>query len=441
LPKRHLQFKPLVNVAKVTFFIFPVDNSSPFFMSPPLFRAKEHAAAGYRVFLAAFLLAVPFLVGCTDADAAANNTTDTTVDTPTSAAAPAPVTLTSRATPPPPATTRAVTPAPAPAPAQPVASATAGQRVNLNATLARWGLVRDPVAPAGTAIWRKTNIGVKVEFRGNKADAILNGTHVWLGSPVSEVGGIYRMSRADFDNTLLPVLAPVSALAAQPAKPLRHVFLDPGHGGDDTGCDNKALGLQEKALTLDVARRVKFILERRGLKVTLSRTRDVFVALPDRPALAKKVGADIFVSIHFNSQGVSGNSVSGIETFVLAPQGQHSTNVGKGSISAATLNARDPGHANNVLNTILGYQVQAALAAKIKTGDRGLRRARMLAVLRRATCPAVLIECGFVTNPSEAGKIKLPAHREKIAQGIADGIFRYQKLVDAHAAAAAKRKP
>jgi N-acetylmuramoyl-L-alanine amidase len=333
-----------------------------------------------------------------------------------------------------------VAPAPASArpsrPLPPAASpaALSKQRVNLNVTLAQWGLTRDLTAPVGTAIWRKAEIGVKVEFRRDKSDAVLNGSHVWLGSPVSEAGGIYRISRSDFDNTLLPILAPMSALANRAPKPVRHVFLDPGHGGDDTGCENKALGLQEKALSLDVARRVKFILERRGLKVTLSRTKDVAVALAERPALAKKSGADIFVSIHFNSQGETGTSVSGVETYVLAPLGQRSTN----DAGARGLNTAYVGHVNTVWNTVLGYQLHSALSAKLKTGDRGLRRSR-LAVVHRASCPAVLVECGFLPNPVEGAKIKLPAYREKIAQGIADGIFRYQKLMNSHVAAAAKK--
>ncbi|MDR2845248.1 MAG: N-acetylmuramoyl-L-alanine amidase, partial [Puniceicoccales bacterium] len=425
----------------------------------PLFPrpAKRAAAANsrWRAVAVAFFLA-PLLSACTDADAANENAPPATDDakpssevTVAAAATPAPAPRAAPAPAPRPAPAfvsapRPVAPAhrPAPVAAAPAPSAALSQRVSLNSTFAQWGFTRDPKAPAGTAIWRKPAINVKVEFRRDKAEVVLNGTHVWLGAPVSEIGNTYSISRADYDNTLLPVLAPVSALGKQAPKRVRHVFLDPGHGGDDIGriSPGTAPLPNEKSLNLDVAFRVKYILERRGVKVTLSRTRDVKMELGDRPALAKKVGADIFVSIHFNSQGETGNNVSGIETYVLAPQGQYSTNVAKGSITRTTLNSSDPGHANNVRNTILGYQLQAALASKIGSGDRGLRRGR-LAVLRRATCPAVLIECGFLTNPAEAARIKLPAHREKIAQAIADGIFRYQKLMDSHAAAAGQRPP
>jgi N-acetylmuramoyl-L-alanine amidase len=389
---------------------------------------KTTAADAWRFTALLALLSAGIFTSCASPDAdAAGQPAKTSATRPGAATAAAK--STSPTTPSTTASTssaKSTSPAPTrPAPARPASTTP----VNLNTTFASWGLVRQTQAPAGTALWRKPSVNASVELRRDKAFAVINGTRVWFGTPFTQVGRNWQVSRADFDNTLLPVLAPVSTLAAARPKPppVRHVFLDPGHGGKDVGCENEALRLNEKTLVLDVARRVKHLLERRGLKVTLSRTTDTFVDLSKRAELAKRAGADVFVSIHFNAQG-AGAAATGIETYTLAPQGQNSTNAPKGSTSAAALAAREPGHAHSAANIILGHQLQSALTAKTSAADRGVRRGR-LAVLRLAPCPAVLVECGFLPNAVDGAKIKQAVHREKIAQGIAEGILRYKALV------------
>ncbi|MDR2863332.1 MAG: N-acetylmuramoyl-L-alanine amidase, partial [Puniceicoccales bacterium] len=154
---------------------------------------------------------------------------------------------------------------------------------------------------------------------------------------------------------------------------------------------------------------------------------DVEVPIASRAPLAKRYQADLFVSIHFNS--ASGATANGIETFVLAPQWQYSTNDAKHLAKDAELRAREIGHQNDPWNVLLGYYLHAGLVTKLGAEDRGLRRARFN-VLRDAPCPAVLVECGFLNNPAESMRINTPAHREKIAQGIAEGIVRYQQILE-----------
>ena len=121
--------------------------------------------------------------------------------------------------------------------------------------------------------------------------------------------------------------------------------------------------------------------------------------------------------------------MSGVETYVLTPQGQHSTNDSRRRATATELRAQEPGHRNGPWNILLGYHVHAAMLAKLQAEDRGVRRARFQ-VLQSVSCPAVLVECGFLNNPAEAALVRTGAYREKIAQGIADGIVRYQQVLN-----------
>jgi len=81
----------------------------------------------------------------------------------------------------------------------------------------------------------------------------------------------------------------------------RRILLDPGHGGKDTGKVNGPLQYTEKSATLDTAARLKILLEKQGYEVFFTRTKDVFLELDDRAALATKLGADLFISLHYNA--------------------------------------------------------------------------------------------------------------------------------------------
>ncbi|MDR2429769.1 MAG: N-acetylmuramoyl-L-alanine amidase [Puniceicoccales bacterium] len=315
-------------------------------------------------------------------------------------------------------------------PAAPLGAQSATGIVNLHDTFRHWGYALERPGGRASELARWKNQWSSVSIERNKACIALNGARVWLGFAVSEGNGNAYLRRHDYEHTLLPIMAPRAnpASPAPSARPVRHVLLDPGHGGKDPGNTASRFGLMEKTMTLDVALRLKAILEQRGLKVSLTRTTDVYVELVDRAALARKINADLFVSIHFNSTADT-SSVSGVESYVLTPQGQHSTNDSRRRATASELRAREPGHKNGPWNILLGYHVHAAMLAKLRAEDRGLRRARFQ-VLQTATCPAVLVECGFLNNPAEAALVRTGAYREKIAQGIADGIARYQQILN-----------
>ncbi len=149
-----------------------------------------------------------------------------------------------------------------------------------------------------------------------------------LGDPVVARGGDLFVSRIDMEHRLVPFLHPTWADFI-PRHP-RVIALDPGHGGFDPGFQNPALHLQEKVLALDTAFRLKRLLEKAGYQVVMTRTDDHAVAatkeldLPRRPEIANLARADLFVSIHFNSDDPDPRP-HGTEIYIFPPAHQNST--------------------------------------------------------------------------------------------------------------------
>jgi len=196
---------------------------------------------------------------------------------------------------------------------------------------------------------------------------------------------------------------PAPAVARWDAAPL--VIVDAGHGGHDGGA--VANEVIEKNLSLDLALRLKRELEATGLRVLLTRDRDVFLSLEDRAALADRSKAAAFVSVHLNTDG-SGSAAEGIETyFAEAPP--------LSSRQATPPAERRKGCAQ------FAATVQRLVCATTKAQDRGTK-ARSYAVVAQAPCPAVLVECGFLTSTSEVARLKRESYRDQIAAGIAHGV-------------------
>ena len=167
------------------------------------------------------------------------------------------------------------------------------------------------------------------------------------------------------------------------------IVLDPGHGGFDRG-GIPGQRVLEKNMTLDVSLRLKPILEKAGYRVIMTRSTDIFVPLGTRVAIANSYPNAIFVCIHFNSASRSG--ASGIETYFYSTE-----------------------------SAPLAASIHSAVVGGAPSENRGVRR-RGYFVLRRTAVPAVLIECGFLTNPTEAEYALTTAYRQKHAQEIARGI-------------------
>jgi N-acetylmuramoyl-L-alanine amidase len=174
---------------------------------------------------------------------------------------------------------------------------------------------------------------------------------------------------------------------------------------------------------LDLARRMRVHLSHAGLKVWLTRDNDRKVDLSQRCRKAAEWEADLFVSLHANQ--AANKEAQGAETYVLPATGSPSTSNKKPSELAREAY---PGNRHDAANTVLGYAVQNALLSETGAVDRGLKRARFV-VLREAPCPAVLVECGFLSNGEEAARLESDAYREQLAQGLSRGVMEYVRLV------------
>ncbi len=254
----------------------------------------------------------------------------------------------------------------------------------------------------------------KLEFTLPKREFVLNDITVNLCHAITETEGVVLVSEMDFRKVLDPVLRKWSL----PRKRIQRIVLDPGHGGRDPGCHGKSL--IEKDLTLTVAKLVSAILRQHGLHVVLTREKDRGRDLEERTALAKKYGADLFISIHANAVG--SNAISGIETFVLSPEGAPSTYSNRVNEKARSGNVFDKE------NMRLGYEIQRNTMRRTGADDRGVKHANFV-VLRDAPCPATLVEIGFLTNRSEEFRLSTRAYQSKVALGIAEGVIAYRNAV------------
>ncbi|MCH1967463.1 N-acetylmuramoyl-L-alanine amidase [Paraclostridium sordellii] len=175
------------------------------------------------------------------------------------------------------------------------------------------------------------------------------------------------------------------------------VFIDPGHGGDDSGAPG--LGSKnEDDLNLEVAMKVKKKLEAKNIDVKMSRESDEFIKLGERANMANQYGADVFVSIHQNSVD-NAESVHGIETYY---------------------------HPNKSMYEPLAKDIQDNAINQTGAKSRGVKSSN-LAVLRESNMPSSLFESGFVTNLQEYNKLINPSYQDKLATGIVEGIETYLK--------------
>ncbi len=185
-------------------------------------------------------------------------------------------------------------------------------------------------------------------------------------------------------------VALVLFFSPQAAQAFNTVVIDAGHGGHDRG-GIPGQRVPEKVVALDVAKRVNAYLKRAGVRTVMTRNSDVFIPLSTRVAMGNRQRDAIFVSIHFNSAHREG--AQGYETFYYS----------KNSYSLAA-------------------RIQRNLLRVNRTEDRGVKR-RGFYVLRNSRIPAVLVECGFLTNASEAKLAQSASHRDKLARAISSAIL------------------
>jgi N-acetylmuramoyl-L-alanine amidase len=244
------------------------------------------------------------------------------------------------------------------------------------------------------------------------------------------------------------------APSAAPARaPLGTIVLDAGHGGHDPGAIG-AGGLQEKELTLDVTRRLAALLqEELGVRVVLTRTRDQFVALQERTALANRVKADLFVSVHVNA--ARGATTTGTETYFLSSEATDNAARAAAAFENKVIELEPGarGGTRDLLRSILwdlaqsefqqessrlAEALQDSLDRALRLPSRGVKQAPFY-VLGGAAMPAVLVEVGFITNTREEERLQDEGYRDRIARALAAGLAAYKRRYEQKGGVVAER--
>jgi N-acetylmuramoyl-L-alanine amidase len=273
------------------------------------------------------------------------------------------------------------------------------------------------VVPSGAKIQKET-ADRPLEFVSGSREAIIKGARSWLCFPVIEQDGKSLVTRTDVAKTIEPLVRPHRV---PNVGNVQTVVLDPGHGGHDKGQVSRYGA--EKDFALDVARKLRPILQAKGLRVIMTREGDYFVPLEVRAKIANAARNSIFVSIHFNATNDDPNA-TGFEIFSFTPRGAPSTS--DTNVTARSFNMQ-PGSSVDAQSVALSACIYHSLLGHLPEYDRGIKRARF-AVLRLTKVPAVLIEGGFLTERGESKLISNKEWRSKLAGAIGIGIENYQAL-------------
>ena len=251
-------------------------------------------------------------------------------------------------------------------------------------------------------------------FTKNSRIFRINGIESHLSFGIIEYNNEMFLPQVDFQNFIDPILRRTTI----PKRKIRHIMLDPGHGGSDPGTQNK--GIIEKNLNLVFSRRIAAILRRRGYKVSLTRDKDHLLRLEQRVAAANRLQPDLFVSIHCNA--AASTAVNGIETFIINPALTPSSGGNTFAKKAA------PGNAYDRENALLGFIMHSNLLKASNANDRGLKR-KQFYVIREVACPAALLELGFLSNPDERAKLLKSNYQDKLSVAVCDAIQEYEQAL------------
>ncbi|MSP53628.1 MAG: N-acetylmuramoyl-L-alanine amidase [Gammaproteobacteria bacterium] len=268
-------------------------------------------------------------------------------------------------------------------------------------------------------------------------------THVIKNSVIEVVPSANKTNRQD-----LALPPPLTEEKKRPIKPISTVnardviiVIDPGHGGQDPGASGQR-GTHEKNVTLPIALDVRHDLQKiPGVKVYMTRERDIYPSLGQRLALARKVKADLFVSIH--ADAYRNHSARGASVFALS-QGR-ATSVGarwiaesenRSELLVGGVNLNDKSYMLRSVLVDLSQTATISESLKLgthvknnlgKVGKLHANRVEQasLYVLTSPDIPSILVETGFISNLQEELLLNSPAYQEKLADGITQGIVKY----------------
>ena len=294
--------------------------------------------------------------------------------------------------------------------------------------------------------WDGVTEVVMMEYRGNQSKALVGSSIVLVGKQQIVLSAPLRRQKStiyvpeDFEaKVLAPFGVPIAGLSSiESSSRVHSIIIDAGHGGKDRGTIAGA-GIDEKEIVLDVAKRLRGLLEGSGIKVILTRDTDTFIPLPERTVIASRSNADLFVSIHVNSN--QDHSVNGLLVYYLdsiprkdlrEPQRKENEHT-----FLRSLNASDTTTLLGIVTDMMGIlkSAQSQKLAKlivrearqesgVKVRGDGIRLCHFF-VVRNTLIPAVLVETGFLSNRGEHSKLASPPYRQKLAEIIARGVLDY----------------
>ncbi|MGC1453999.1 MAG: N-acetylmuramoyl-L-alanine amidase [Nitrospirota bacterium] len=231
------------------------------------------------------------------------------------------------------------------------------------------------------------------------------------------------------------------SLSRQLGLKIKTIAIDAGHGGHDPGAIGKS-GLKEKTVTLDIAKRLAVLVkERLGCTVVMTRDRDVFIPLEQRPFIAKSKGADLFVSVHVNANRK--RKARGIETYIqglrASDRDAMATAARENATTSKTLGELDDElsrilkglrmESNDEDSIHLAHAIQGSLVSAVKpiqsqVVNLGVKRA-FFYVLINTGMPSILAEVGFISNPDEERMLNTNSYRQAIAEALFEGVKKY----------------
>ena len=206
-------------------------------------------------------------------------------------------------------------------------------------------------------------------------------------------------------------------------KPI-NLVIDAGHGGVDPGCSGG--GLHEKDIVLELAKKIKEMAPQYNINVTMTRDKDqlpgnttnIQEGLRTRTQIAEETKADMFISLHINATGLPFSDTSGFDIYVSRNDDA------------------------NAQSKVLGNYMVASLKNVVSIREQlQQRKQHGIWVLDQAKCPAVMIECGYITNPKDRNFITQSQNQETVAKAILNGVVEYQNARSGSAALELSTQP
>jgi len=286
-------------------------------------------------------------------------------------------------------------------------------------------------------------------LRSGSDQILVNGVAGRIDRPVALSGGAVFVPLSFAQCELLPIAvktaitAPVKwvpEVTAPKRFTIKTIILDTGHGGKDVGAVGPAYGSKEKLLALQLAKKIKSILEANGMRIIMTRGDDNFISLEKRTDIANKSNADLFVSVHINAS--RSRLLRGFECYYLSNATDDNARVLEAfeDSSLKLSDSADAMHSSQLDKTLwdmsltenrmesaeLAGYICSSVEESLVIKNRGVRTARFY-VLKHTNIPSILVEGGYISNRYEEQQLKNPAVLDRLAEAIARGILRYKK--------------